>query len=374
MSFISKILDAFKMESAREIENGADRPASQANILYHDRFHEEYRKINTYREISFSGKSLNYPEVQICMVLLLNQSRKGYTINRNDEYSRYYEGKYGIKNINKLHKWLYDNGYLRNAYLDEALNLYKVPELKMILESLGLQKTGKKADLIERITESISDSEKDKITKNCNTLFLSDEGEMFLEENYDFVLFHRCQYNISIEEFLKNRIVGNRKRNFNDTVFQILSQRAYVYQIIKYYSQLEMIYHNMSNICYEDEKKDLALQYEVYRMYFSANLSTRTYLFDKDFVKVNGVENLKSRIDSPTVFNQYMLKRIFELKSYFTEQMLDVVYTPEILPYCLFSKYDMLDAILDLYERKFDAEFYTNYIRINYGKYIKNFL
>lgn len=54
--------------------------------------------------------------------------------------------------------------------------------------------------------------------------------------------------------------------------------------------------------------------------------------------------------------------------------MLDVVYTPEILPYCLFGKYDMLDVIQDLYDGIFDAERYTNYIRINYGKYIKKFL
>ena len=54
--------------------------------------------------------------------------------------------------------------------------------------------------------------------------------------------------------------------------------------------------------------------------------------------------------------------------------MLDVVYTPEILPYCLFGKYDILDVVLDLYEEKFDAEFYTKVIQISYENYVKRFL
>lgn len=73
MSFISKILDAFKIESTRDRGRNTN---NQADVLYHDRFDEEYRETNTYREISFSGKSANCPEVQICMALLLNQSKK----------------------------------------------------------------------------------------------------------------------------------------------------------------------------------------------------------------------------------------------------------------------------------------------------------
>lgn len=379
MSFIKKILGLSSHKTQKKKSKSANQKKSTGTScgsdgLYKDKFHYEHRKQNNYREIYFSGKEINFKEVQICMVLLLNQSRKGCEIGRNDEYSKYYEGRYGIKNINKLHRWLLDNGYLQSATLDEVLGLYKVSELKDILENLGEKKTGKKTDLIDRIKNVLPDSEKDRISKSCKSLFLSEKGEKFLEENYDFVLFHRCQYDISIDEFFKNRIVGGQKRAFNDTAFQVLSQRAYNYQVKKYFSQLEMIYHNLSNICYEDGKKDLALQYELYWMYFSSNLSTRTYLFDKEFVRLNKVENLKSRIDSPTIFNQYMLNRIIELRGYFTERMLDVVYAPEILPYSLFGKRDMLEAIQDLYGKNFNAEKYTNLIRANYGNYIKKFL
>ena len=174
-----------KMESIREMEKAADVVVldDKTKVPYDDKFDEEYRKGDTYREISFSGKEWNSPEVQLCATLLLYQSRKGSEIGKNATYSRYYEGKYGITNISKLHKWLYENGYLRDATLLETLGLYKVSELKTILESLGLKKTGNKDDLIKRVIESIDEKQKSKITKTCNYLFLTEKGKMFLDVN-----------------------------------------------------------------------------------------------------------------------------------------------------------------------------------------------
>lgn len=301
--------------------------------------------------------------------------QKGYTINRNDEYSRYYEGKYGIKNINKLHKWLYDNGYLRNAYLDEALNLYKVPELKMILESLGLPKTGKKADLIERIKESISDSEKGKVIKDCKYLFPSEKGLVFLKENEDYVMWHRKSYDVTFEEFNKHRILQGRKRRFYDTIFQALNEKSSVYQFNHYFSRLEMIYYNLSEVLHDEGKYDLSLRYALLRLYCSTNLASHTALFEIDLVKLNGIEKEKEYIKSlHEIFNQGTLKRLIELKDYYGEHILDTIYGLQILPYCIFDKMDMADAIHDLYEGTFDEAFYTNYICINYEKYIKKFL
>ncbi len=97
-------------------------------------------------------------------------------------------------------------------------------------------------------------------------------------------------------------------------------------------------------------------------------------MFSLENVRFDGIETAKSRIDSESTFNPHIIARILELQPYFREQMLDVVYTPEILPYCLFGKYDMLDVVLDLYAGNFDAEKYTNYIRITYGNYAKKFL
>ena len=186
------------------------------------------------------------------------------------------------------------------------------------------------------------DSMKEKLSNECDRYFRSEKGEIFLSENQDFVMYHRKQYGVTFQEFCEHRILCGRKRKFYDTIFNVLSQKASEYQMKGFISQLEWIYHNLSDSLYDE--------------------------------KFDGIEVAKNRIDSESTFNPHIIARIFELQPYFKEQMLDVVYTPEILSYCLFGKYDMLDTILDLYEEKFDAEFYTKYIKINYEKYVKHFI
>lgn len=396
MSIMAKMLDIFKLDSTREMENAKEMSVSGAHtdivrisklanvtnkitdkkkeaIAYNDRFYEDYRPVMR-KTVAFTGNNFSEPAVQACAALIISGSvKRGEKIKPNDYY-KYFENLYGVVNIRKLHIWLYENDYLRNATPKEALNLYKVDELKTILDSMGLKKTGNKQPLIDRIAENIDDSMKEKLSSECDRYFRSEKGERFLSENQDFVMFHKNQYGLSFQEFCEHRILHGRKRKFYDTVFHALSQRASALQTKKYISQLESVYHNLSNALYDEGKYELSLQNALYALYLSTNLASKYYLFSLENVRFDGIETAKSRIDSESTFNPHIIARILELQSYFREQMLDVVYAPEILPYCLFGKYDMLDAILDLYEEKFDAEFYTRYIRINYEKYAKCFI
>ncbi len=197
MSFISKILDAFKLESTREMENSADNsarhnemPVSEpqrdikrveklADIAYNDRFYEDYRPAMQ-KTMAFTGNNFSEPAIQACAALIISGSvKRGEKIKPNDYY-KYFENLYGVVNIRKLHLWLYENGYLRNATPKEALNLYKVDELKTILDSMGLKKTGNKRSLIERIEENPDDSMKEKLSNECDRYFRSKKGEIFL--------------------------------------------------------------------------------------------------------------------------------------------------------------------------------------------------
>lgn len=379
------------MESTREMEKIADNsarhnemPASEpkrgierveklADIAYNDRFYEDYRPVMQ-KTMAFTGNNFSEPAIQACAALIISGSvKRGEKIKPNDYYS-YFERLYGVVNIRKLHIWLYENGYLRNATAKEALNLYKVDELKTILDSMGLKKNGNKQSLIDRIAENLDDSMKAKLSNECDRYFRSEKGERFLVENQDFIMFHKNQYGLNFQEFCKHRILQGRKRKFYDTVFHALSQRASEWQAKRFISQLEWVYHNLSNALYDEEKYELSLQNALYALYFSTNLASKYYLFSLENVRFDGIETAKSRIDSESTFNPHIVARILELQPYFREQMLDVVYTPEILPYCLFGKYDMLDVVLDLHDGTFDVDKYTNYIRISYGNYAKKFL
>lgn len=380
MTFMKKLIDILNMDNWGNKSTSA-KPNS-VGVFNHNKFYEEYKP--TFRKsIAFTGNNFSEPAVEACAALIISGSvKRGEKIKPNDYYS-YFERLYGVVNIQKLHIWLYENNYLRNATPKEALNLYKVDELKTILDSMGLKKNGNKQSLIDRITENIDDSMKKKLSIECDRYFRSEKGERFLTENQDFVMFHKNQYGLSFQEFCEHRILQGRKRKFYDTIFNALSQKAYEYQVKGYVSQLEWIYHNLSEVCYNQAKnsknsKDklytLSLENALYRLYLSTNLASKYYLFSIDNVKFDGIETAKRRVLIEEVFNPYTISRILELQNYFNEQMLDVIYASEMLPYCLFGKYDMLDVILDLYDGKFDAEFYTSYIKINYGNYIRRFM
>lgn len=274
------------MERTRRIENAIIGNRAKEPI-YHDRFDEEYREVNNYREITFNGRNFDIPEVELCAGILLSSNQNGSKIRRNDEYSLYFEGRYRIMNINMLHRWLYEQGYLKLANLSEALSLYKVPELKIILESLGLRKTGKKDELINRVINVLDDSEKERIVNQCEHLFVTEKGLIFLKENEDYVMWHKQSYSVTFEEFNRYRILQGRKRRFYDTIFQCFNERDSIYQIKHYYSRLEMIYYNLSEALYDEGKYDLSIRYALLRLYYAANLASHVALFNLSLVRSN---------------------------------------------------------------------------------------
>lgn len=367
MKLIDKFLDMLKL--------GNVKPPEQPH-LYQDRFDYDYRKPDTYREISFSESKFHLPEVQMCAAILLSGNQNGSKIRNNNEYSLYFEGRYGIVNISTLHKWLYEQGYFRKASLPEALGTYKIPELKTILESLGQKKGGNKDALIDRIVANINNEDKERILHQCEHLFLTEKGLAFLQENDDYVMYHKKSYDVTFDEFNKHRIVQGRKRLFYDTIFQALSEKAFTYQYNKWFSRLGMVYFCLSEVLYDEGRYDLALQNTLYRMYFSTNLSWHTYYFDIGNVKRDGIKKIKDHIIACNdAFYDTDLKRIVELREYYNEQMLDVVYNLPILPYTIFDKSDLARVINDLLnEVYFDKNYYMNYICMKYENYIKNYI
>lgn len=367
----------FKMESTREMENTADgfMPDAQTDVLYHDRYGEEPCYEDNYREITFNGRNFNIPEVQLCAAILLDGSEDGSRIRESNHYALYFEGRYGIMNIGELHQWLYEKGYLRNASLWEALSLYKVTELKIMLDSIGLKKTGNKAVLIDRIIDNIDSNQKEMILNKCEYVFLSDKGAAFLDENSDYARWHRKSYGVTFEEFNKHRILENRKRQFYDTIFQALNEKAFTYQYRQWFSKLEMIYHNLCEVMYDRGDGEIALRYALLRLYFSTNLASHPGLFDLTLLKYDGMKKRKEYIRKlNSVFFDYELEKISELRKYYGSNTLNIVYSMGGLPYTIFQKADFENAIQDLFSGEFNSAYYTEIIIKGYEKYIRKFL
>lgn len=80
-----------------------------------------------------------------------------------------------VSDAYELRKILYNEGYLRIPTEYERMESLTVAELKDILKQNSLKVSGKKSELIQRITENLSEKELDKILKG-KIYTLTDKG------------------------------------------------------------------------------------------------------------------------------------------------------------------------------------------------------
>lgn len=67
---------------------------------------------------------------------------------------------------------------------------------------------------------------------------------------------------LSFQEFCEHHILQGGKQKFYDTVFHALNQRVSTWQAKRYISQLEWVYHNLSNILYDEEKYEFCFCFQ----------------------------------------------------------------------------------------------------------------
>lgn len=78
---------------------------------------------------------------------------------KNNTYQRFWWNRYGIKDVDTILKSLLQKGFICVGSVQETLGKKTVVELKKILENNALKTTGKKTELIQRIVESIPESD-----------------------------------------------------------------------------------------------------------------------------------------------------------------------------------------------------------------------
>lgn len=118
------------------------------------------------------------------------------TRNINDAYPNYFEYKYGI-NANLRVKILLKNNFIVVANKYAILNYLKVSELKEMCSKNNLKSTGKKEQLVERLL-----GVDDIILNDFDNLYmLSPDGTKILQDNYDYIKYHKNSFELTINEF-----------------------------------------------------------------------------------------------------------------------------------------------------------------------------
>lgn len=107
----------------------------------------------------------------------------------DSSFPGYFEYKYGI-NTEKSASKLLDKGFISEATPIESLKSFKVPELKEVLKQNELKVSGKKQELIDRLSENLSENEiSNYIDKK--PLKITSKGQEALDEYYYIVPAHK---------------------------------------------------------------------------------------------------------------------------------------------------------------------------------------
>lgn len=310
------------------------------------------------------GNGVNYKSDYNKAVFLYAYGN-GKPLKQNSEYQRYFEFECGITNPRKYHKDLIKEGYLQLSSDSDILSGLKVSELKEICDSLGLTKTGKKKDLIDKIISSCSSEQIHSFVKE-SLYSLSEKGLSFMNNNSDYVELHKHKnWDVDLTEYVQSKQTFSSPCSFYDVIWNIFNKRIVEYK--KQYNLLRNNYLHMSDLLLEEKKYDESLKYLLYVLFF-------------DVCGVELYEHLKYYDSREEALNLYYFdafktiipKRIYNLSEYFNESFIDQIYSQyKRLPLNLCPKDTFKHLVLDITENNETLDqTYEIVFKSNYENYI----
>ena len=223
--FKSKKTDSNVAESVPEAEKKYynDDDYYQKVAFKDSMFEKEVLTFEEWKKRSFPSRGgLYVPEI-----MLLQYCEYGdYPHPNRRGYPGLWWYQYGIRDVTAALKKLEERGYICFGSVFDGLKKLKVGELKKLLEEKGCSTKGKKADLIERISENYSEQE--LLTKGIEPKYtLTPSGEQELQEN-EYIPFMHSFHGTTIENcenefnvWSINRVLkGIQPENWKDIVVE----------------------------------------------------------------------------------------------------------------------------------------------------------
>lgn len=142
---------------------------------------EMARKVITFEE----RKSTSYPSkrgLYVAEILLLEYCSYGKYPKPSGGYPGLWWFEYGIRDVGHALESLEKRGFLSWAPFEQCLSSLKTDELKRILDKAGLQTSGKKSDLIKRISTEVP-REMVSLPDSTFKYELTDVGKLELQQN-----------------------------------------------------------------------------------------------------------------------------------------------------------------------------------------------
>lgn len=124
-------------------------------------------------------------------ILMLHYAPRYKTCN--NDFPGFWSYQYAVNDPQHVLDSLYNRGFIRLSSASERLCNLTIPELKEILKAFDLKTTGKKAELVSRLQDSVEDAELDPFVPVRNYV-LTELGEQELKDNEYVVYLHKDKY------------------------------------------------------------------------------------------------------------------------------------------------------------------------------------
>jgi len=280
-------------------------------------------------------------------VLLLSYAPKYYL--EGNSYPGFWWYKYGVKDVDKCLITLKDRGFLQIGSLRSAIEKETAAVLKDVLKDNRLKVSGKKAELVQRLLDEVSEEKLNTIfTKR--TYDLTDAGNEILKKEDYIPYIHRHGIEDldiwSLSEKFKNRKPG---LSFRDVIWGYLNERSMIHIKNSDFGLYRNCRFSMSEFVKEEGKLDnaFALLSEVIRYDLSGLSNGFSMQFmdiyaDGYFPYKNSIVTMAPGITSRVV--DYQEKKGLsddELKSKLLEEMNRIQ-----LPFRLFAAEECADIVL----------------------------
>lgn len=278
-------------------------------------------KINISVSVSPSQYNPEIPPLQgdYAKTVFLWAFSKPQPVRDSNSYAAYFQYECGIRDCVKYHRKLIKDGYLIEAEQGEALELFKIPELKEMLKELNQPVSGKKAVLIERILEN---SEEGFLNAHIPEIVykLSPEGTAFLRDHDAYVQIHKNKnWGVSWQEYDRCTKPG---QDYLTTMWIIFST-----QLKKSKPEdSRNLYYYLYSILMEQGKRSDALEMLLKVLYLDMSGIRAKSMFDLYRQKFYTKKQLKEYADVAIMLAPAIIHLLEKFKDIYDSEMIDILY------------------------------------------------
>lgn len=336
-------------ESARESSSSFSTPVGEVNI-----------------SVSVSTPQCN-PEIpplqgDYAKAVFLWAFSRPQPIRENGNYAAYFLYECGIRDCAKYHKKLTEEGYFIEAKPGEALELFKLPELKDMLRELNQPVSGKKAVLIERILEN---AEEGFLRAHVpETIYkLSSEGTAFLQEHDAYVQIHKNKnWGVSWQEYDRYAKPG---QDYLTTMWVIFNTQLKNSKP----EESRNLYYYLYSILLEQGKRSDALEMLLRVLYLDMSGIHAKVMFDLYRQKVYTKKQLKEYADTIAALAPGIVYPLEKFRDIYDSEMIDVLYMWK-LPIQICDKELFRTIIESAVSGTYDEEQANKKLRAAYNKFV----